>query len=59
MLRELLLSNMEEKKIEVRESNISGKGVFAKKDIKRGERICFMNGEDVGVEECVLGLMKV
>ena len=48
--------NMEnEDKIEIRESNISGKGVFAKEKIKKEERICFMEGVYCTVEEmCIL-----
>ena len=44
---------MEEDNLEIRKSNISGKGVFAKKLIKKGEKICFMEGEEVSVEECI------
>jgi uncharacterized protein len=44
---------MTEDKIEIRESNISGKGSFAKNPIKKGERICFMDGKLITVEEMI------
>merc|ERR1719354_807673 len=31
--------------VEVRDSNVHGRGVFALRDFKRGERICFYDGE--------------
>ena len=37
--------------LEIRESNISGKGVFAKNKIKKGERICFMEGHVMDIYE--------
>jgi len=44
---------MVEDKIEIRESNISGKGVFAISLIKKGERICFMRGELMDIDEMI------
>lgn len=38
-------------KLIIKESNVSGKGVFAKKPIKKGERICFMKGELISLRE--------
>ena len=40
--------------LEVRESVISGKGVFAKKLIKKGETICFMNGKVHSLREMIV-----
>jgi uncharacterized protein len=42
---------MDNLKIEARESNIEGNGVFATSLIKKGERICFMNGEEIDLKE--------
>ena len=38
---------------EVRKSKISGKGVFAKKEIKKNTTICFMTGEQISIEEMI------
>ena len=40
--------------LEVRESLISGKGVFAKKGIKKGVTICFMNGKVHSLREMIV-----
>ncbi|MEK6859569.1 MAG: SET domain-containing protein [Nanoarchaeota archaeon] len=42
---------MNENNLEIRKSNISGNGVFTKKSIKKGETICFMQGELCTLEE--------
>ena len=39
--------------LEVKNSRISGKGFFAKKIILKGERICFMKGELMDLNEMV------
>ncbi len=44
---------MSENNIEIRKSNISGKGVFAKELIKKGERICFMDGELMSLDQMI------
>ncbi|MBS3075537.1 SET domain-containing protein [Candidatus Pacearchaeota archaeon] len=36
---------MDENNLEIRKSSVSGKGVFTKRPIKKGERICFMKGK--------------
>jgi hypothetical protein len=38
---------MSAKNVEVRKSKISGKGLFAKKNFKRGEKILFIEGKIV------------
>ena len=38
-------------KFGIRESIIEGKGAFAIKPIKKGELICYMNGEEISVSE--------
>jgi SET domain-containing protein len=45
-------------KIEIRVSKISGKGVFAKEAIKKGDTICFMEGVEVSDAECVRRIKK-
>lgn len=51
--RVLDIFKMEKNNLEIRESNISGKGVYAKKDIKKGDRICFMEGEIMDIHEMI------
>jgi SET domain-containing protein len=44
---------MDKMLIAVKKSKISGKGVFARENIEKGKRICFMKGEEVTDPECV------
>jgi uncharacterized protein len=44
---------MGENNIEIRKSSISGKGVFANSLIKKGERICFMEGELMSLDQMI------
>jgi uncharacterized protein len=44
---------MTKDKIMIGKSNISGNGVYAKKNIKKGERICFMKGELIDIDEMI------
>lgn len=37
--------------MKIRKSRIDGKGVFAVKPIKKGELICYMNGEEISISE--------
>jgi len=45
---------MDEDILEVRESEISGKGAFAKRNISKGERICFMQGKLCTIDEMII-----
>ena len=45
--------NMEELNIQVSKSNISGRGVFAISKIKKGETICFMQGDLMDIDEMI------
>ena len=38
-------------KIKIKESVIDGKGIFAVKPIRKGELICYMNGEEISISE--------
>src|SRR3989344_6242177 len=38
---------------EVKKSKISGKGIFASKRIKKGQTICFLNGELCTLDEII------
>ncbi|VVB78337.1 SET domain protein [uncultured archaeon] len=40
-------------KIKSCRSNISGKGLFAQKEIKKGETICFMEGDLIDIDEMI------
>lgn len=40
-----------ELKVEIRPSKISGNGVFAMYDIKKGERLCYYDGHDLPIEK--------
>lgn len=44
---------MKKELIEVRLSKIAGNGVFAKKEIKKGETICFLDGERCSLDEII------
>ncbi len=46
-------SKLPESDLEVRPSKISGKGIFAKVDIKKGQTICFLSGERISFEEAI------
>ena len=46
------------KDLEIKESLISGKGVFATKDILSGERICYLNGELCSLDEILSRVSK-
>jgi len=46
-------SESKEKKFKVRKSGIAGKGVFAVKDIKKGEYLCIMDGEEITINEMI------
>jgi len=37
----------------IKKSKISGKGVFASVDIKKGETICFLQGEEISLKEMI------
>ena len=47
-------NNNNNNNLEIRESIISGKGVFAKNNIKKGETICFMEGELMDINEMII-----
>lgn len=36
---------------EIRKSSIEGNGGFATRLIKKGERICYMDGEEITIQE--------
>ena len=42
-----------EKKIKSKKSKISGKGIFAIEKIKKGETICFMEGDLIDIHEMI------
>jgi len=44
---------MKEEILDIKNSIISGKGVFAKKLISKGETICFMEGELMSLDEMI------
>ncbi|HRZ85482.1 MAG TPA: SET domain-containing protein-lysine N-methyltransferase [Candidatus Paceibacterota bacterium] len=46
-------SKKEVSKFKVEKSGISGKGVFAVKDIKKGEYLCIMDGEEMTINEMI------
>ena len=45
---------MDEDNLHIRKLGISGKGAFAKRFFKKGERICFMRGELISIEEMIV-----